>query len=832
MSFISLNELARMDAGEARRLGGGKAMNLAALSHAGFQTPRAFVVSTSVFSREMQRVLAKASDLSDPKQVIAEMSFSESFMDELQAACDALGCSKFAIRSSATDEDAEEHSFAGLLESVIGVSRDACADAIKRVWASFYARERVMFPSQAALDGPIPSMAVLVQECIESEAAGVVFTRHPLEGPTSLLVNVTRGEGETVVSGKGGEAVSVNKSVVAASEDALTVSCEALSGEQLGRLCRTALCVEKALGAPQDIEFAFSQKGLFLLQTRAIVSGDPSQAPNNHLFSNVNVGEALAGVCTPLTWSVGMSFAQHGFETVFHAAGLSVPESYTFVTTFFGHIYLNVSQILSLCTQIPFIGRERFGRATGIAHLSDYVFDVDKLSRAKFVSQLPISVCRVLKNQRRVRESEAHALTFCQWRDRFMATQFETREGLRDAFDELWERFIECGDDMLAAAVSSVMNYFLVSSYVSRVSERDASEIETYLFCNLMNVKSAAPGIALQSMAQSMAQHAALKEAFLSADFSRPGSPASFLAGVRTIDGGAAFAESFSSFLASYGARANQEAELANPRWREDPRFLFQVMQGHLRAPSSASPSACDAQSVIEDFVEKLFAPNRAIFRRMLTKARDCTRQREVWRAYVVDALGAIRHFALSCAKLMVKTGTLSTDGDVFFLTLDEIHQWVNAPESLDDARLRVAFRRARHEAFLSAQSLPCTFTRHPNACRAEDPCQCGRQLRGLPASPGCVKAPVRVIRDLATDAASLQHGEIIVASSTDVGWTPLFLLASAILTEQGGPLSHAFVVAREYGVPAVVSIPNLLANVKTGDVVTVFASKGVVTLE
>jgi len=831
MSLKSLSYCAALPSSEARALCGGKAVNLARLNAAGFRTPNAFIITTEDFEREVSAAFRRCGDLSDPRSVVAQMAFSEAFNAELSDACRSLAAPRFAIRSSATDEDTSEHSFAGLLESVINIEAEACSEAIRRVWASFYAPERLMFPIQAPLDAEIPSMAVLLQECIQSEFAGVVFTRHPLEGDSAILINVTRGEGETVVSGKGGESVTVKRCDLV---NGVLPKSDVLTEDQLRILAQTALRVQEALGAPQDIEFAFSEGQLYLLQTRDIAANADCNAPKNHLFSNVNVGEALSGVCTPMTWSVGTSYAEHGFEHIFNAAGLNVPESYQFITTFFGHLYLDISQILSVLGQVPFVGRERFGKIAGVSHLADYVCDVDKLSRAKFMSQLPLSIFRVLKTQSRVNHLSEHSAEFCAWRDSFFATDLDalSPDALKEVYQNLYAHFIDCGDDMLAAATNFLISYFLISSILNRISERDSAELETYLFSDIREIQSAAPGLELQAISSELADKPELRNAILETAFDNAQSVTEFFNKTSELPHAAAFKKRFDAFLKNYGARANQEAELANPRWREDSSFLFQVLQGHLKAPANAaSAGKVDSAAAVQDLKLRMFPGNRFIFNKLLEKAHASARLREVWRAYVVDVLGAFRHFFLACARRMIAADQLTEAQDVFFLTLSEVREWLTAPHSLDDARLRVAFRRARHEAFLSAQSLPDTFTRHPNACKSTDPCTCQTQLRGLPASPGCVRARVRVIRDLQKDASSLQHGEVIVAKSTDVGWTPLFLLASAILTEQGGPLSHAFVVAREYGIPAVVSVPNLLANLKTGDLVTIEAARGIISV-
>jgi len=840
MPFIALEALAaRLNADNAatyREKFGGKAINLAFLLQSGCRVPSAFVIPTSDFLAHAMQSLQTCDDVSNPRQVLSHMTFEPAFVAELKEWFDRMMPCRLAIRSSSTDEDTSAHSFAGLQESVLDVaSFPDCLEAIRKVWQSFYARERLMYPSQAPLDGPIPSMAVIVQVFVISTAAGVVFTHHPLEGEHAVLINVSRGPGTHVVdaTAKAGESLCIARSP---GERKPLPKSDSLTHRQIGVLVETALAVELRLGSAQDIEFAFDNDNLFLLQTRAIVAKCHDPNPNQ-LFSNVNVGEALSGVATPMTWSLGMSFAKHGFETIFQAMGLGIPPHYSFVTTFFGHIYLNISEIISVAHQIPFMRRDILAKISGIPQLNDLNFDVQPLSRAKFIREFPISVLRLAKSQSRLLSLSRRAGAFVRTRDAFMMRDIEHADqaDLIQAFDELNTMLHACASDMLCAGSNFLASYILVSCTLSYLGE-DAAELEPYLFSGLLDVQSAAPGLELLDIANAAKAHESLVQAILAFEPSQPATD--FLNSLHAHPGGQAFLERFDSFLLCYGSRANQEAELANPRWREDPRFLIQVIQGHLRTEQQHSPQCIAGQAQHKrrnktNQTRRHILPGlRSLFKHLLQWAQRNARLREQWRSYVVDCLAAFRHFFLASARRMHAGGTLTHPSDVFFLSLEEFRQWLNDPNALQDARFRVAFRRARHQAFLEAPRLPDTFALHPNLCPSPAGSTPVTELRGTPASPGCVRARVRVIRDLEQDVPHLVHGEIIVAASTDVGWTPLFLLASAILTERGGPLSHAFVVAREYGIPAVVSIPNLLNTLKTGDMVTVIGQKGIVQID
>ena len=831
MLFDTISQISQQfgDADDVRARFGGKAKNLALLMRSGFQVPDGFVISTDVFEEQIQSALEKTCE-TDIHEIIESIQFDVPFIEALKAAMQRVGAERWAVRSSSTDEDSQTHSFAGLQQSVIGVrTLDECLAAVKTVWQSFYARERLLYPTQASLSGPVPAMAVIVQAFIDSDNAGVVFTQHPMEGKDKLLVNVSNGQGANVVDGKAGVSLCIDKN----NPDA-HIDYDCISGQQLSELAHISCQIEQKFGHPQDIEFAFTSDSLFILQTRDIVAHD--EHASKTLYSNVNVGEALSGVSTPMTWSVGKTIARQGFDTVFASFGLSVPDNYDFITTFHGHIYLNISQMLSVMSQIPFINPAILGKIAGIQDIREYACAVDPIGKSHFIKNLPRSMMELAKLQKRIAHLDDRARKFEKERDDLLAIELKhaSKDEIQEAFERLNHLFFECAYDMLSAGGIMLASYVLCSGFIQHFGEDEAREIEHYLFSGLLDIQSAAPGLKLLDMAVKIRKYPELRKAFLEEptfdDLD------DFLLRIEKLDGYPEFQQAFEHFLSLYGARTTQEAELANPRWREDPRFLYQVIQKHLQQeiPSNSRTIVESVSSHREErtteFKSMLSKTLRPIFKMLLAWTQKNARLREKWRAYVVDVLGIFRQYFVDVSYQLTDCGILGQRDDIFFLTYEEFLDGLNHPKSFEKARLKVAFRRARHVAYLSARSLPDTFLTHPNQSCETNEVSVGKVLYGIPASPGCVQAKVRVARTL-EEAAALEYGEILAAPSTDIGWTPLFLVASAILTERGGPLSHAFVVAREYGIPAVVSVPGLLEHLKTGDVVNVSGQKGTVSL-
>jgi pyruvate,water dikinase len=236
--------------------------------------------------------------------------------------------------------------------------------------------------------------------------------------------------------------------------------------------------------------------------------------------------------------------------------------------------------------------------------------------------------------------------------------------------------------------------------------------------------------------------------------------------------------------------------------------------------------------------IENAFVPGvRAAFLGVLKFTRDNARRREKLRARVVDTLSMYRRIFLECGNRMAQTGVIAMPEDVFYLTYDEIHDWMDDVRTGRGYRLRVIARRAVVEAFRSQPDPPDVFVIRGTEMISEIdsggttgtlPDGAYTEISGLAASPGRVTGKARVIREPQHDA-TVEPGEILVVPYADIGWTPLFLNASAVVMALGGPLSHAAIVAREYGIPAVVSARGVLEQVKTGDTVTVDGARGLV---
>jgi rifampicin phosphotransferase len=304
------------------------------------------------------------------------------------------------------------------------------------------------------------------------------------------------------------------------------------------------------------------------------------------------------------------------------------------------------------------------------------------------------------------------------------------------------------------------------------------------------------------------------------------------------------FRRALASFLDTFGHRSVYELELANPRWSEEPGYLFECIQVLLKQEIITVPYtiAREKRLAAEAEVAHLPLKIRPLVHWFAKQARRAVSHREAGKSTLVLLLQPLRGIALEVGRRMVAEHILQDRNDVFFLALPDLSAFLRGDWDGQGAQTLVHDRKMQHDAWLSetpddvficdAQGnpteLPPTFEMKAVEAyeRAND-----RNVYGLGASPGHASGRARVIRH-PNEGQRLQTGEILVAPSTDPGWTPLFLRANAIVMETGGYLSHGAIVARELGIPAVINIPGLLETIQDGQLLTVDGDKGHIILE
>ncbi|MEI8255343.1 MAG: PEP/pyruvate-binding domain-containing protein, partial [Deltaproteobacteria bacterium] len=771
---------------------------------------------------------------------------------KIAAAYRDLGRGLVAVRSSALHEDSEGATAAGLQETHLAIEgEEAVAKAIVSCFASLYQERAMGYLARLGRRAPA-AVAVLVQRMVPADTAGVLFTADPVQHEVGvMLIEAALGLCTAVVDGSiapdvfrvdrdtgavrsrsvghKGEALRVrNGGLARETLEASLADQPALGDSQLRALAELGRAVESAAKGPRDIEWAFEGDTLWVLQSRPIVGGatKPGDDRGTWVWSNVNVGEALPGVALPLTWSVGAGFSELGFRQAFAALGCKLPPDAELVRQFHGRIYLNLTTFMRITAQVPFLDPKMLLELGGGGGLDELKAQAVPGSWARFLWRAPMVGARFVAENAgldaRLDEFERH---FIEERRAFEHAALGERT-LRELGDWLarLERLLDrTGALMLTCASGSLSSIVAIRGLLHAFARPHAARLERELLTGIADLESALPGLTLCHIAETARREPEVRALFERCD------PATLT--VEDLPRGQT-RRSFEAFLRAYGHRAPREAELSAPRWREAPQVLLAVIRSQLDTPDAPALARVERQLEIRGAAEReleelLPGVARTASRHLLTRARRFIRLRERLRGRVTEVLGFFRTLALEVsARMLRRDATVGPDA-AFYLHLEELRAFLRA-ELIDFTSL-VAARRADVARDLARPDPPSMFVGSPPPVTpAVVPA--GDVIRGIPASPGCVVAKVRVLR-VPADGVALRPGEVLVAPVADVGWTPLFLSAAAVVTELGGALSHAALVAREYGVPTVVNAAGVMRALNTGDTVRVDADRGVIEI-
>ncbi|HEY5979646.1 MAG TPA: PEP/pyruvate-binding domain-containing protein [Microlunatus sp.] len=832
---------------------GGKGEALVRLTEAGFNVPDGFCLTTEAYAafvaaNGLGPVITQLTRRLDPHDSAAAERVSgiittgfeagdvpSSVVNQIRAGYATLGYGRVAVRSSATAEDLPTGSSAGQQDSFLDIGDTASLlDAVRRCWASAWSARALVYRTRQGVAAVADvAVAVVVQRMVNAQASGVMFTVDPVTGlDSAITINSAWGLGEAVVGGdvtpdtvvidrRTGRVTKQrtgNKTVMTVRSTggtALTPVPEklrhrpSLPKAQALRLARLGRRIEALFQQPMDIEWCRTDTELFILQARPVTTGRRADPWNDSyrgdfLWTNTNVGEAIPDVMTPATWSMVQVFLNDAMATA------SIPP-YVGYGRIGGHIYLNVS-VMKTLSGIVGVNERNFRALTEevFGHLPD---DVEippvPASWAKVMrSVVPVALHVLSEAQRDVRKLDGYLAahpTLCVRRRREIA-EVDDAEALTTLWTSTLEPEFHRVSKMLSAATRSSGASFVTT-------RRRLQEMVGPAGANAVTAD-------LGSGADQLASLDLLK-------------------GLDQLDSGAIDEDTFNQ---RYGHRGPHEFEISLPRSGEDPIWL--ASQRAQRSPAVAAELAVKRQKQAQ--IRELawirlghrFPLQAWVLRRQVEQWGRIARNRELARSEVIRYFWVLRAFVLRAGEL---TGL---GDDIFFLDLTEILEAL-AGDVLDADE--IALRRRVHAGYADLPPLPGLIRgRFDPAAWALDPddrvdprsatpstlvAEAGADhitatVTGFPGSAGVVEGTARVIL-VASDGARLRPGEVLVTNVTNVGWTPLFPRAAAVVTDVGAPLSHAAIVARELGIPAVVGCGTATAVIRDGDRVRVDGSAG-----
>ncbi|RBQ16295.1 pyruvate, water dikinase [Spongiactinospora rosea] len=756
--------------------------------------------------------------------------------EELLGAYRRLGGGRVAVRSSATAEDLPEASFAGQQDTYLDVEGPGpLLDAVRRCLDSLNNERAVAYRARAGIAEA--AMAVVVQRMIDPVAAGVMFTADPITGcRTQMVIDAVPGLGTGVVDG-----TAVPDHYVLghrAPPPADPGGC--LSGERLAELRDAGLRLQRHFGTPQDVEWAIDADGtLWLLQSRPITTLFPAPPDTGDTRLYLEVGH-LQGMLRPIT-PMGLSLIKMAARMWFTAAGARVDprDPLPRLVSIGGRLYFDLTDFMRsaslrgrLRTSLDVYGprvREAVGHMLGdprFAPRRGLPFRPGNAVRVA-LRLAPGAVAGLTASLARPDAARARALR--------ALTEIERGATPPPGLLTSAERLRWVVQDSHRAAMSLDMQGLLwpltagmlfgtaPSALLGGVATDE--ELDIVLGGMPHNVTTEMD-LALWRVARAAREHGDLFATTppdeLAARYRAGDLPDIGMAG----------------FLARYGMRAAAEIDVGVPRWEEDPAPLFATIANYLRledpelAPDRRfERAAANAERMIGTLARRArrARPVRGrVAAFCMRRARKLTGLRELGKFAWLPALRAARGGLLAIGADLAARGLLERGDDVMFLELSEVAAAVHRGA---DQREPATARRAEYERELRRVVVPAALLSDGTDVETLAPPAPGEEgvLRGMAGAAGRATGRARVIHDPA--GAHIEPGEILVAPTTDPGWTPLFMTTAGLVTETGSPVAHGPTVAREYGIPAVICVRDATRKIETGRLITIDGTTGTVHL-
>jgi pyruvate,water dikinase len=815
---------------------GGKGANLGELVRGGFPVPPGLVLTTAAYRAFVEETgigeelleLAADPDPEAASERIRELMESAPLPDalaaEITAAVPELGPGPFAVRSSATAEDLEGASFAGQQDTYLNVAADGLLVAIQRCWASLWTARAMAYRARLGIAPAEVALAVVVQQLVAADAAGVMFTANPTNGRRDeTVVSAAWGLGESVVSG----AVTTDDVVVDAAAgrvltrstaDKAVITVPTGAGtreEELTGPRRTAVVLDDAaavelarlgaavaahFGAPQDIEWARAGGEFAIVQSRPITALPEPEGP------------------VPTEWPV-----PDGDRALYLRASIveQLPDPLT--PLFAELVDPSVSRTLPMLMR-DFLGADavRDGEIT-LPTINGYAYY--RYDRA-LMTRLTLRSVRALP--------KLGIAGPARWRD------VAHPKYLRIVAAESARSLPDLTDAQLLASVVTLLDagteyYTAVQTIIPLAA---SSEVALTTFYDLAVRKPGDPGAATLLLGFDSAPIRAEVSLFDLARWTRerPALTEALLAGGAEQLPPGPDADEWRARLQAHldvHGHSTYNMDFANAVPADDPVPLLETVRFYLRGGGTdprerQARSARRREDLAAEVTARLDPVRRAAFRKLLGWAQTAAPIREDALADIGLAWPQMRRVLRELGRRLVEAGVIEQVDDVFWLHRAELS--AREPRSAQVAQRKEIWRGQRRAT--PPQMLPkgTMMDRLEQFMPAASTEQTGRVLKGTGASAGQVTAPARVLSGPA-DFGRMEPGDVLVASITTPAWTSLFAMASAVVTDIGGPLSHSSIVAREYGIPAVLGTAVATRRIPDGARVRVDGDAGTVTL-
>ena len=861
---------------------GGKGANLGELCHVpGIAVPAGFCVATRAYmdfvntSKEFAALL-KSLELINVESLeelkvagervrthLENLDIPAHIQQEIIQAWRRIGSHHaYAIRSSATAEDLPGASFAGQQDTFLNIEGEMnILNCVRKCWASLFTDRAIAYRQKNGFAHDQVLLSVVVQRMVFPEVSGIMFTADPVTGNRKIVsIDASFGLGEALVSGiVSADLYQVKsdkliKKQIAKKEIAINARPEggttkveltgerqtapALSDEQAVRLARMGRSIEEHFGSPQDIEWCLADNEIFIVQSRPITTLYPVPRVSDdkiHLFLSIGHAQMMTEAMKPLGISVlrtlvplGKSSPQAESELLLEAGGRLYLDinpflEYPQLRKRLPELLLNIDELFGRAVQ-DFIGKEEFQPAVQSGKKVEF----------SLVKKAFPTVFAVLRNILYRENYQA-----IDEMNQFIADQVnENRKKLQDVSGlDIIDQIQELLSTLLPMVFTRVVQYMAAALITYKLIESlsqkwlgDADELRSISKSPPGNVTTEM-GLALGDVADALRDHPDVVE------YLKQAADETFWDGLRAVPGGEDVLPVFLNFFEKYGMRGTGEIDVTRARWREAPTQLVPTILSHIKGVRPGQhrldflAGKEEAKLAAGRLLDRLRQTSHGFFKarrmqRLIKVHRSLIGIREHPKYFIVQNLDMIKQAILQEAAKLVAAGILEQPEEVFWFSLQEIKEMIET-QRVERNVITMRKEKFQHDGKLTP---PRAITSEGEIITAKPGAHVPPSaLAGSPVSAGTVEGRARVILKL--EEAKMDKGDILVAPYTDPAWTPLFPLAAGLVTEVGGLMTHGAVVAREYGIPAVVGVDNATRKIQDGQKIRVDGTQGFVEI-
>ncbi|WP_410490984.1 phosphoenolpyruvate synthase [Bacillus tropicus] len=844
---------------------GGKGLNLGELSNIqGIEVPEGFCVTTVGYekaieqNKNLQTLLQQLTKLKlEDRAQIGEMSkeIREVIMavqipsDVVEAVAHYLSRfgneHAYAVRSSATAEDLPYASFAGQQDTYLNIiGKEAILQHVRKCWASLFTERAVMYRMQNGFEHNQVSICVVVQKMVFPEASGILFTADPITSSRKILsIDASFGLGEALVSGlvsadnykvKEGKIVdkviSTKKVAIYALKEGGTETkqinsaqqkIQTLSEQQILQLAQIGRQIEAYFGCPQDIEWCLVDNTFYIVQSRPITTLYPIPEENdegNHVYISVGHQQMMTDAMKPL----GLSFFLLTTSAPMRKAGgrlfvdatqrLASPASRDYLINTLGKSDPLIRDALTTVVE-----RDNF-----ITLLPD-----EETEKSASKSKPPVSLQPEIENDpaivtELIKNSEASLEE--------LKENMQLKSGV-DVLDFILEDIQQLKKVLFnPQSIAVIMAGMNASTWINEkmeqwLGEKNAADT---LSQSVQNNITSEMGLALMEVADVIRPYEEVITYLQHVEND------SFLDEFVQFKGGEKAREAIDAFLNKYGMRCSGEIDITKTRWSEKPTTIIPMILNNIRDFEYGASKrkfeeglqeALKKEEELVDRLQQLPDGKQKVeeTKRMIRNIRNFIGYREYPKYGMINRYFIYKQALLKEAEQLVQSGVIHEVDDIYYLTFEELHEVVRTKKLSYDL-----IHKQKNDYKLYEKLTP------PRIMTSDGEIITGKYKRenlpvdaiaGLPVSSGLVEGRARVILNM--EDANLEEGDILVTAFTDPGWTPLFVSIKGLVTEVGGLMTHGAVIAREYGLPAVVGVENATKLIKDGQRIRVHGTEG-----